>query len=60
MLEELRTALREHADETRAITMQRYFKTGPGEYGQSDRFIGVRVPAVRLVARNSSYLTPTT
>lgn len=51
MLKEIRTALREFADESDAVTLQRFFKTGPGEYGEGDRFIGIRVPSTRRVAR---------
>ena len=50
MLKAARDALREHSDETRARTLRRFFKTGPAEYGEGDRFIGVRVPAIRGVA----------
>ena len=47
----VRRTLRRHAHRTRAIGVARFFKTGPGEYGDGDRFIGVTVPAQRLVAR---------
>ena len=40
-------ALRSHADADIARHSQRFFKTGRGEYGEGDRFLGIRVPALR-------------
>ncbi len=47
----VRRRLRVHADPRRAAAAQRYFKTGPGEYAEGDRFIGVNVPGIREVCR---------
>lgn len=48
---ELRRQLRRFASARDAQFLQGFFKTGPGEYGEGDQFIGVRVPAVRRLVR---------
>lgn len=48
---EIRAALNKHADLLQASILRRFFKTGPGEYGEGDIFIGVKVPQTRSVAR---------
>jgi 3-methyladenine DNA glycosylase AlkD len=50
-LSRLRWRLRQLASPADARFLQRYFKTGPGEYGAGDRFIGIRVPLLRRLAR---------
>jgi 3-methyladenine DNA glycosylase AlkD len=39
------------ADPEKAAFHQRFFKTGPGEYGEGDRFRGIRVPVLRKFSR---------
>ena len=43
--------LRSHSDDEKRIVLPRFFKTGKGEYGEGDRFMGVIVPNTRKVAR---------
>jgi 3-methyladenine DNA glycosylase AlkD len=56
-LQPIRAELRAAADPADAVFLQRFFKTGPGQYGEGDRFLGVRVPALRRLARAHDELT---
>lgn len=47
----LRARLDSLADPVRAAHLQSYFKTGPGDYGEGDVFIGLRMPQVRAAVR---------
>ncbi len=48
--QEIHERLHALGDPQQARLLQRYFKTGPGEYGEGDVFAGLRVPLVRKLA----------
>ena len=50
-LPDIRRELQTLADPTRAETLRRFFKTGSGQYGEGDQFLGLRVPQLRRLAR---------
>lgn len=43
--------LKKYSSAKRKTANEWFFKTGKGQYGYGDKFIGVRVPDIRLVAR---------
>ena len=49
--EDVKTELDKHADAAAAEHAQRFFKTGEWQYGAGDKFMGIRVPVVRLVCK---------
>lgn len=49
-VQKLRRKLKGIADPQRAKLLQRYFKTGKGEYAEGDIFLGITVPQSRKIA----------
>jgi 3-methyladenine DNA glycosylase AlkD len=54
----MRSRLRALADPAQIPVLQRFFKTGPGEYGEGDVFIGVKVPQIRALVRELKAFEP--
>ena len=50
-LAEVERELHALANRDDAAFLQRFFKTGEGQYGEGDRFLGIRVPQVRALVR---------
>lgn len=49
--QEIRNRLHQLANKEKAVTLQGFFKTGPGEYGEGDIFLGITVPKLRNLVK---------
>lgn len=54
---QLRRQFRAQGNAERAAGAPRFFKTGPGEYGEGDQFLGLTVPQVRAMLPQTDALT---
>lgn len=55
---EITETLQQMRDEQQARHLMRFFKTGKGEYGEGDHFLGLRVPQTRLVVKEARLRVP--
>ena len=56
-VQDLKRILRKKADPERAKNSLWFFKTGKGDYGEGDVFLGINNPTMRKIAKEFSFLT---
>ncbi len=56
-LSDLQLKLKQAGSKKRAEVSQNFFKTGKGEYGEGDIFLGITVPELRKIARKYTNLS---
>lgn len=49
--DDIQARMRAMGSEAQAAHLSRFFKTGKGEYGEGDRFLGIKVPETRLLVK---------
>ena len=55
---EISRQLHSLGNEKDAQFLQRFFRTGRGQYGEGDLFLGIRVPVIRKLAKEYKFATP--
>jgi len=56
-VQNIQKKLQQLGSKDKAKVLQKFFKTDPGEYGEGDVFIGVRVPDLRKLAKKYHAIT---
>lgn len=56
--QEIISTLQSMADERQRIILSRFFKTGKGQYGEGDKFLGLKVPQTRSVVKMTRLKVP--
>ncbi|MDY6904169.1 MAG: DNA alkylation repair protein [Thermodesulfobacteriota bacterium] len=51
-IQTIKSELRRHVEPGRAENSLRFFQCGPGQYGEGDQFLGIRVPFIRGVVKD--------
>ena len=53
LAEEIISAMEAMENESQRTILCRFFKTGKGQYGEGDQFLGLKVPLTRLVVKEA-------